>query len=482
MIEIKGLKNIRESFRTKQVRYGGYAVLITIAVIIGLIFLNLVVGQIPLQIDLTDGGLYSLTEQSLQVIDQIDSPVIFYGFWRSGDENIQLMEVINLYLNRSRNIRLEVLDPERNPNRVLRYDRENQGIPYGTLVVEGARGFRVIRPMDMYDFFQNQRGGQSLSGLSMERRITSALLFVAHGHTPIIYEITGHLQFTLAELGMQDMVERENFELRSINLVQSDIPADASSLILNSPRMDLTRAEADKLLDYLERGGRLLVMADYRMGELPMLNEVLASYGMRFDYGYLIENNNTYTAGTPVFVMPELLEHDITNPFIEQRLPLLLPLSMGVSETGARRRTVEIKPLFSSSRNSFLRTNIDDENFTQISSDITGPIILGMTAVDPNWIDPNNPSVPQTRIVAIGNASFLEFAQINPGNIDLFMNSITWLEDRPEALTVRSKSMYLLPLSVNTLQIIIFGILFVIVIPIGFFVYGLVIWLKRRHL
>ena len=481
MKEIKGLKNIRDSFRTKQVKYGGYAVIITLAVIIGLILLNLIVGQLPLQIDLTDGGLYSLTDQTLQVIDQIDSPVVFYGFWRSGDENIQLMEVINLYLNRSRSIRLETLDPERNPNRVLRYDRDNQGIPYGTLVVEGARGFRVIRPMDMYDFFQNQGGGQTLSGLSMERRITSALLFVAQGHTPVIYEITGHMQFTMAELGMMDMIERENFELRSINLVQSDIPPDASSLILNSPRMDITRAEADKLLDYLEKGGRMLILADYRIGELSMLNEVLSSYGMRFDYGFLIENNNTYTAGTPVLVIPDFMEHDITNPFIEQRMPVLLPLSMGISETGTRRRSVELLPLFSSSRNSFLRTNIEEETFSQISSDIPGPIVLGMTATDPYWVDPNRPQ-PQTRIVAIGNASFVEFAHVNPGNSDLLLNSITWLEDRPEALSVRSKSMFLLPLSINDFQVIVYGVIFVIIIPIGFFIYGFIIWLKRRHL
>ena len=481
MKEIKGIKYIRESFRTRQVKYGGYAALITLAVIAGLILLNLVVGQFPLQIDLTDAGFFSLTDQSLQVIDQIETPVTFYGFWRSGEENIQLMEVINLYLSRSRHIRLEVLDPERNPTRVSRYDRDNQGIPRGTLVVDGEKGFRVIRPMDMYDIIQDQRGGSpTISGLSMERRITSALLFVATGHTPVIYEVTGNLQLTLAQLGLREMVERENFEVRELNLFQSEIPDDASSIILNAPRMDLTRPEADKLLDYLEKGGRLFVLADYRINELPMLNEVLASYGMRFDYGYLFENNNTYTAGSTVLIIPELLDHEITNPLIEQRLPVLLPDSMGVSETGTRRRTVELKPLFTSSRNSFLRTDLEEYSMAQTGSDIQGPIILGMTAVDPYWIDSNNP-VAQTRIVAIGCGSLFDFGHI-PGNIDLFLNSITWLEDRPETISVRSKSLYLLPMRLNTLQMIIYGVIFVIIIPIGFFIYGFVIWLKRRHL
>jgi hypothetical protein len=62
------------------------------------------------------------------------------------------------------------------------------------------------------------------------------------------------------------------------------------------------------------------------------------------------------------------------------------------------------------------------------------------------------------------------------------MNSLTWLEDRPENLTVRSKSFFILPLRLNGLQLIIFSVLFVIAIPLGLFIGGFVVWLKRRHL
>jgi hypothetical protein len=62
------------------------------------------------------------------------------------------------------------------------------------------------------------------------------------------------------------------------------------------------------------------------------------------------------------------------------------------------------------------------------------------------------------------------------------MNSLTWLEDRPENISVRSKSLFVLPMRLNALHIIVFGLLFVIVIPLALFVGGLVIWLKRRHL
>jgi ABC-type uncharacterized transport system involved in gliding motility auxiliary subunit len=62
------------------------------------------------------------------------------------------------------------------------------------------------------------------------------------------------------------------------------------------------------------------------------------------------------------------------------------------------------------------------------------------------------------------------------------MNSLTWLEDKPENLSVRSKSFFILPMRLNGFQLVIFGLLFVIIIPLAFFVGGLVTWLKRRHL
>jgi ABC-type uncharacterized transport system involved in gliding motility auxiliary subunit len=73
-------------------------------------------------------------------------------------------------------------------------------------------------------------------------------------------------------------------------------------------------------------------------------------------------------------------------------------------------------------------------------------------------------------------------AQGIDGNRDLFMNSLTWLQDRPENITIRAKSLYLLPMRMNLGQIIIFGALFIFIVPVVFFTAGFVVWLKRRHL
>ncbi|MCL2479517.1 MAG: hypothetical protein FWF22_08445, partial [Treponema sp.] len=228
----------------------------------------------------------------------------------------------------------------------------------------------------------------------------------------------------------------------------------------------------------------LLILADYRIRELPLLNEVMASYGMQFNFGVLIENNTNYTAGAYYLEVPDIQAHDITKPLTDQRTPVLLPFSMGISQLSAVRRTIQLTPMLSSSTDSFLRTDLDETSTTKASTDMAGPITIGMTAMDPSWIDPNNPQ-PQARVVAIACGSLLEpvsyFGQI-PGNLDLFMNSVTWLQDRPETLSVRSKSLFLLPMRINGTLMIVYGVFFVILIPVGFFIAGFIVWLRRRHL
>jgi hypothetical protein len=193
-----------------------------------------------------------------------------------------------------------------------------------------------------------------------------------------------------------------------------------------------------------------------------------------------VENDIYHTGGAPYLVFPDMADHDITNPLRQQGIPVLIYNGLGISELEAKRRTIELKPLLSSTSISFLRTDTAELSATQIASDISGPITVAMTATDPSWIQGDE---PQTRVVAVASGALLPTYQYAPGNLDFFMNSITWLQDRPETLSVRSKNMFQLPMmGLNSFLINLYGIIIVIIIPLGFFIAGFVIWLKRRHL
>jgi ABC-type uncharacterized transport system involved in gliding motility auxiliary subunit len=458
-------------------KYGGYASLVTLGVIAVLLLINLLFTRISPQVDLTDNKRFSLSGETLQVIGAIKSPVTIYGLWRPGEENREVAEVLGLYLARSRMIRMDLVDPDKNPGFMARYDKNGEGIARGSVLVEGEKGFKIISPFDMYDS----------TGAAVEKRLTAALLFAGSGETPAIYEISGHGEPALEDLNLKEAVEKENYSLLSLNLLQSEIPADASAVILNCPRTDLSGGETEKLLAYLEKGGRLLLVMDIMTRELANLNDMLSSYGIRYNYGMVMETDPRRRIGdNPFFIFPGMTDHPIVSPLAEKQTPVIFPNSIGISELDAKRRTLKISPFLTASAQSFLRRDLTNSNPAAGSEDDPGPITLAAAVEDPEYPAENE---KQARIVALGSGSLgysqrgsLNFYQQSPGNLDLFLNSLTWLEDRPETLSVRSKSLFLLPLRMNGFLLVILVVLFVILVPLGFFIAGLAVWLRRRHL
>jgi len=488
--KIGGFTSIRQSFTTKQVKYGGYAALMTVAVIVGLLLVNLIIGQFSLQVDMTENRIFSLSEQTLQVLESIDTPVRIFGIWRPGkqmplphgrDYIEDITAVLNLYTSRNSNITLELIDPDRNPGFVMSFDRDRRGIESGSVIVQGESGYRVIAPHQMYDFAQTRPGSFDITGIAIERRITTALIYVGMGITPMVYEIAGHDSIPLAEIGMREELERDNLALGSVNLLMSPVPDDASVLVLNHPRRDLAPAEAERLLDFLGNGGRLLVMADYNIRELDNLNRVFASFGFRFEYGILTEADPTFAAFDSRSMRPGVINHDITRPLMNRyATPLLLFEAMPITTVEPRRQSVEIIPLLFSSDAAFLRTDLDNTSPSMVPSDIPGPHILAVAVSDPYRVHDDE---SQARIVVIGSGALLPLAAGGfIWNRDLFLNSLAWLQDRPETISVRSKSIARLPLLLTNIQIVIFAGLFIIIIPTAFFAAGFVTWLKRRHL
>ncbi len=473
--------NFLESLDTRRVKYGGYAAVLTLAAIVGLVLLNLIFQQFAPQFDLTQNKLFSLSDQSLQVLDKLEAPVTVYGLWEPGKESRQIKEVLDRYAARSRNFRLDIVDPDRNPGLVAKYDKTGRGIEKGSLIVEGAKGVRVIRTADMYDINYLNPQNPQITGFSVEKRITDALLYVGSGSTPVIYEITGHKETSLIDLMMKETVERENYELKQLNLMQSDIPGDASALVINSPKSDYDPAETKKILGYLEKGGRLLAAVDFRTGLARNLNDMLSSYGLKFDFGLVVEMNKNFNTGNPFHVIPSFGSHAITAPLQERNTPAILQLAQGISILDMKRRTIETEPLLASSRDSFLRIDLTSNSPSLLETDKPGPIMVGVAVKE----QPENAPHLETRIVAFSCGELLAplspFGQV-PGNIDIFMNSITWLEDRPETLAVRSKNLLTLPMNINGWSIVIYALLFVGVIPLALFGAGLATWLKRRHL
>jgi ABC-type uncharacterized transport system involved in gliding motility auxiliary subunit len=479
-MKITILKNLMQ---TKGFRYGGYASIITLAVVVGLVVVNLIVGQMNVQADLTSSGLYTLSDQTKSVLKKLTSEVTIYALYPKGQESKEVLESLRRYEADSSHVKVQVINPDQNPGFVKKYDKTGNGIPNGSLIIVGPKGFRVVNNADLYSVdFRNPQNPQVL-GLKVEQQVTNALLYVTSGQTPVIYELTGHQETTIGQLQLSSAIQNQNFTVKTLNLVQTGkVPADASILLINNPTVDLSPAEVTDIHDYLNRNGHLFVMKDVGQNPLPNLNSLLAFYGVEYQHGIAVEmDSNHHTANSNFQLIPVLQNQDILKPIQKAGTPIVMPFAQGIKDTSLKTRDVQVDPLLTTTKNSFLRTDFSDNSSARLPSDVGGPITLAV-AINNRMVLPDK---PQFRLVVVGSSSFLRpiqpYGQL-PGNLNFFLNSLSWLEHRTDTISISTKTVIQFPMRLTGTQVMIFSLLFVILIPLIIMIVGMVTWLRRRHL
>lgn len=137
--------------------------------------------------------------------------------------------------------------------------------------------------------------------------ITSAIDYVISDELPKVYTLEGHGEAELPT-EFQTQIEKENMELESFSLLNTDeIPEDADALLIYAPESDISDEEAGLLEDYLEGGGKLLVIAGpTEGGTLTNLYSVLESYGVEAADGLVVEADREHYA----FQQPYTLEDE----------------------------------------------------------------------------------------------------------------------------------------------------------------------------
>ena len=469
------MRRLRDS---KQVRYGGYALLTSLGMVAVLVLVNLVVDQFQLEADLTQNRLFSLSDQTFQVLDNLDSDVTVYQIGTTGRENPLIDSVLERYAKRSSHIKLATLDPERNPGLATKYEEEGQVRP-GGLVVDAGDRFRMISQFDIFNVNMQTRQATSLS---LEQELTAALLYVTTGDLPKVYLLEGHGEQSMFQLGIsglsvRDLLENDNYAVDTLDLVSREtVPDDADVLLVVAPAQDLTAAETGRLESWMRAGGRVVfALQAARRSELPNLAELLAGFGVRVVNGIIVEEAGRHTPDSQVFLVPEMTSHEIVAPMRSDRLFTVMPAAGPIEELETKRRTLTVESFLNTSAGSFLRTDFDIQSVEQQEGEPNGPFAVGVAITD-NDLD----GYVKSRVVVYSSAMFL--SQPYQANYDMLLNSLSWARSREESISIRAKSLRTFPLRITRLAALIISGVAVLIIPLGVLGAGLAVWLRRRHL
>jgi ABC-type uncharacterized transport system involved in gliding motility auxiliary subunit len=475
-----------DSLKSRKFRFGGYAALLIVGVLAALVVANVLVGQIPGKLDLTQNQLFSLSDQTYKLLDGLGSDVTITTVTKPENQDPTIKEILGKYAARSRHIALQTIDPERNPGWARQYDPNNQGLAPGSLVVASGKKFKTIGVYDMYNYDTSNPNRQpQLTSLSVEQRVTSAVQFVTAAKNVTLYVLQDHGEQTLDSLGLATAVGNENYAVKSLSLLtEKAVPADADILLVLAPKTDFTIQDADKIRAYLDQGGRAVILVDLlaRDKALPNLAGLLQTYGIEVRSAVVVEGDqNKMAAQNPLYVIPSLEYHDILAPLRTNNYAIILPGPQVIQTLELKKRTLKVEALLTSSSKSWGKMNITNaKTVSKESGDLSGPFTLAVAITDPAA----DPSRKDTKLIVVGNIQFLSqnlTSQI-PGNGDFFMNSLDWLREQKQNISIRAKNLLQMRLTLTNLQALLFSGIVVILMPLLVLGAGFIVWMRRRHL
>jgi len=469
------------SFNDKKFKYGGYATLLTAFVLAILVVVNLVVGQIPYKLDLTQNQMFSLSDQTKKVLENLDQEIRIIGLYETGQESAVFDEILQRYRRLNKNISITYIDPVKNPTFASKYTKDGEKLNEGSYIVESDERYKIIDYYDLFNIRYDQYGNTLADSLALEQRVTNAIKYVTADTLPVVYTLEGHMEQSLP-IQLKDQMELENYEVKTLSLLtEESVPSDATVLMVIAPQRDITEEEEQKIREYLENRGRAIFLMEIVEDEMPNFESLLKSYGVALNKALVIEGDKNNYFQNPAWIVPNMESHDIISPMKSNKMQVLAVGAQGIEVLEEKKRSIEINPLLVTSDNSWGRTDLASTSFDKEDGDVDGPFNVAVAVADKEWNE-TTAEYEETRLIVVGDAELLnpQFASI--GNADFILNSLNWLHDEKESISIRPKSLTTSYLKINAFQKLVIAGIAVILIPLLILGAGFVMWLRRRHL
>lgn len=479
--------NIKGGFQTRAFRAGGYSVVSAVLVIAIAVVINVIASALPArytQFDTTSTQLFSISQQTEEMTAALDQDVTIYWVVRSGSEDSTIELLLDQYEGMSDHISVVKKDPDVSPGFITEYELENEYTLDNCFVVESAQRHRYVAydSIYVYDYSNYYTTGSYDVSFAGESALTSAISYVTTAELGKLYALTGHGELTMGT-GFESALEQANYEISELSLLtENAVPEDADAILIYGPQRDISAEELTLLQIYLAEGGNLILIADPPEEEKPRpnLESLMAQYGMSAVEGIVMEGDyNYYAMGVPYYLLPELDYHTITSPLIDGDYYVLLPLAQGLQASGTDAENITVSPLLSTSAKAYSKVaGYSLSSYEKEDGDIDGAFSLAMIATEA--ID----ETTESNVIWVGSTALLDDEtnlQVSGGNQDFFLNCLGYMTEQEESITIHAKSLSYEYLTMSNFSATILKFLMLGVIPLGYLLIGVQIYIRRKR-
>jgi ABC-type uncharacterized transport system involved in gliding motility auxiliary subunit len=454
----------RATLSARSVRYGANT-LVAVILVLGVIgVVEALSYRHNARLDLTENRRHSLSPQTIQTLKGLKAKVSAVAFYRSDQPGKRVIE--DLFKQYARyagdKFSWKVVDPDKDPALTRALGVEN----YGVTVLEAKGRTEKVQDADQ------------------EEKLTNGLVKVLREGKRVVYVLQGHGEPDLANTDRpgfseaKGALEKANYEVKPLALArQGKVPDDAAVLVVAGARTDLFGPEIDAIDGYLGRGGKLLAMVNPPFPERTQpesLRKQLGRWGLELDDDLVIELNpigQVFGIGPQVPIVQQYEPHPITRDMTG--ITTLFPLTRSISTAKTPPAGITVQPLARTTADSWGETDrqaLEQGQAKLDPQDKKGPLTIAAVATK-----------DKARVVVYGTANVATNQFLNlQGNRDFFLNTVSWLAEEEDQISIRPKDTKSTPVFLTSQQAQAVVWLPVVVVP-GLALAGGIAALVRRR-
>jgi ABC-type uncharacterized transport system involved in gliding motility auxiliary subunit len=457
---VLGFRGILAFFSKRSSRLGTNTTVLVAAVLAILVIVNFVGYRHHKRFDLTSEKLYTLSDQTDKIVRALTQDVTIVRFAKLPDA--QFDDLMTEYKNLSPHIKYQTVDPQEKPDVARDYGATHMG---DIIVASGARK-------------------QTLEGTT-EEAITTAILKVTRKQSKMVCFVTGHGEKSITDDGAQGYsqadqgLKKEAYDTKTINLASStEVPSDCDVLVIPGPTEAFFPQETAMVSRYLDGGGKALIEVDpiteNKQAE-SNLEGIFQKWNINVGNNVVIDSSGMgrlLGAGPAIPLVINYGDSPITKGL--ERTMTFFPLARSVSIADKSKLEPQAVELLMTSSQSFTTPKLEHEVRYDPKTDTMGPLSLGVAAS-------RSEDGKSARLVVIGNSAFASNEAIGQAsNGDLFLNTIDWLAQDENLISIRPKSPTNRRIVLTEGQSIGLEWFELFLLPGFVIILGISIWWKRR--
>lgn len=501
-------KKTKKPVDKRKLKYGSLAAAITVIFIAIVVLTNVLVysmtDRFGLKLDLTEQQIFEVTQETIDYLGTIENKVDIAVM--STEEDLattsiytkQLAETIRKYAQYSKNISVEFVDMDKNPEKVSKYKELYSGdIAESNVVVNCGDRVRVLTVYDLFEVSTNDYYQSYISGFNAESALTSAVMYVtdANPMTVAILKVESPSSVQQSISDLSTLFTNNGYEVVSVDpLLEAISPDDYDLVVIPAPLNDFTSTVIDKLSDFLYNNGNLgryiFYIANYDQNTTPNLDTFLEEYGISVGNSYIFETNKNSAMNVPVYglnnyvsasiatIADEEYKEGLANTSRPVVAPVPVPINL-VYDTNNERETFTL--LTTSATSALIPFDAGSE--FDISDAETGEQTV--MAVGGKFIYDEDNNKINSSVMAIGSAYMLDTmitSDTSYNNAEFIINAINKMTGKSNGITVLSKSSEAETITITDGEMANIRNAVVIIFPVIVIAIGFTVFIRRKNM